>query len=142
MKTKTIQPYLFFGGACEDALEFYKSAIGAEVDELIRFNESPEPHPEGMLPDGWGDKIMHTSFKVGEALVMASDGCGEAGNFEGFSLSIALTDKDEAESLFSRLSQGGKVTMPLSQTFWSPCFGMLEDKFGVGWMINVCQSSN
>ena len=136
--TGTIQPYLFFNGNCEQAVEFYRQALGAEVDFSIRFKESPEPPPPGMMPPNWGDKIMHTSFRVGQTTVMASDGCGpEAKGFQGFSLSLSVATEAEADRYFNALANGGKVTMPLNKTFWSPRFGMLEDKFGIGWMVSV-----
>jgi PhnB protein len=133
-----IQPYLFFGGRCEEAIEFYKSAIGAQVEMMLRFNEAPEPPPADMLAPGFDKKIMHSSFKVGQTTLMASDGCSEAETgFNGFSLSITVPTVEEAKQVFAALSAGGKVTMPLDKTFWSPCYGMLEDKFGLGWMVSV-----
>jgi len=133
-----IQPYLFFNGNCEQAVECYRKALGAEVEMMMRFKESPEPPPPGMMPPNWGDKIMHTSFRVGQTTVMASDGCGpEAKGFQGFSLSLAVASEAEADRYFNALADGGKVTMPLNKTFWSPRFGMLEDKFGIGWMVSV-----
>lgn len=139
MPDTSIQPYLFFGGRCEEALEFYKSAVGAKVDMVMRHSESPEPPPPGMLAEGFADKIMHASFRVGESLLMASDGCGESANFNGFSLSITVPTEEEAQRVFEALSDSGTVKMPLTKTFWSPCFGMLEDRFGLGWMIGVAQ---
>ena len=137
--TKTlVQPYLFFGGRCEEALEFYRTAIGAEVEMIMRFNESPEPTPPGMLAEGFENKVMHASFRVGESTVMASDGCSpEDGKFNGFSLSISVPGEADADRVFAALSGGGSVKMPLSKTFWSPRFGMLEDRFGIGWMVIV-----
>ena len=137
MNTTLIQPYLFFGGRCEEALEFYRTALGAETDMLMRFKDSPEQPPEGTLAPGFENKVMHASFRVGQALVMASDGCGETPAFGGFALSLTLPDKDACERAFAALSDGGQVNMRLGETFWSPCFGMVEDKFGVGWMITV-----
>jgi PhnB protein len=137
MKETIIQPYLFFGGRCEEALEFYKSAIGAKVDIIMYHKDSPDPAPPGMLPPGYENKVMHTSFRVGESLVMASDGCGDT-KFGGFSLSLSLPAEADAQRAYAALAEGGKVVMPLQKTFWSPCFGMLEDKFGVGWMVTVC----
>jgi PhnB protein len=132
----SIQPYLFFGGRCEEALEFYRRALGAEVQMVMRFKDSPEPHP-GLAP-GSEEKIMHASFRIGGTTLMASDGrCAGEAKFEGFSLSITVADEGEAERLFAALSEGGKVEMPLMQTFWAPKFGMLEDRFGVGWMVSV-----
>lgn len=135
---RVIQAYLFFNGNCEQAVEFYRNTLGAEVEMMLRFKESPEPPPPGMVPPNWGDKIMHTSFKVGQTTVMASDGCGpEANPFHGFSLSLSVATEAEADRYFNALAQGGKVNMPLTRTFWSPRFGMLEDKFGIGWMVSV-----
>lgn len=136
---RIVQIYLSFGGNCEQAVEFYKKALGAEVEMVLRFKDSPEPHPPGMLPAGWENKVMHTSFRIGQTVVMASDGCGgsEGGGFAGFSISIAVKTEAEAEKVFAALSEGGKVTMPLTKTFWSPRFGMLEDRFGIGWMVNM-----
>lgn len=133
-----VQPYLFFGGRCEEALEFYRTAIGAEVDMIMRHKESPMPPPPGMLAEGFENKIMHASFRVGNSTIMASDGCSQdEGNFNGFMLSIAVPDEAAADRMFAALSQGGEVKMPLNKTFWSPRFGMLTDRFGLGWMINV-----
>lgn len=133
-----VQAYLFFNGNCEQAVEFYRQALGAEIEMMMRFKDSPEPPPPGMTPPGWENKVMHTSFKVGQTTVMASDGCGpEATGFHGFSLSLAVTTEAEADRYFNALADGGKVTMPLDKTFWSPRFGMLQDKFGIGWMISV-----
>lgn len=132
-----IEPYLFFNGRCEQALEFYRQALGAEVEMIMRYKESPEPPPPGMVPPDWGEKIMHTSFRIGGHRIMASDGCSETPGFNGFSLSLSVTTEAEAGRCFTALAAGGKVTMPLGKTFWSPCFGMLEDKFGLGWMVSV-----
>ena len=132
-----IEPYLFFNGRCEEAIEFYKKALGAEVSMLMRYKESPEPAPPGMVPPGWDNKIMHSLLRVGNANIMASDGCSEGLNFQGFSLSVALANETEAKRVFDALSVGGQVRMPLTKTFWSPCFGMIADRFGVGWMVTV-----
>ena len=132
----SVQPYLFFGGRCDEALEFYRQALGAEVQMLMRFKESPEPQPG--LPDCFEDKVMHVSFRIGDTVVMASDGqCEGDPHFEGFSLSITVPDEAEAERVFNALSDGGLVSMPLEKTFWAPKFGMLQDRFGIGWMISV-----
>jgi PhnB protein len=136
-KNRIVEPYLFFNGNCEQAVEFYRKALGAEVVMMMRFKESPEPCEPGQTPPDWGDKIMHASFKIGETTVMASDGCGEKASFEGFSLSISVPDESDADRVFAALSDGGEVRMPLGKTFWSPRFGMLQDKFGVGWMVGV-----
>src|SRR5918992_3206439 len=132
-----IEPYLFFNGCCEEAIEFYKNALNAEVSMTMRYKESPEPPPPGMVPAGWDNKIMHASLRIGDANLMASDGCTEGGNFQGFSLSLTAADEADARRKFDALSQGGQVQMLLGKTFWSPCFGMLTDRFGVGWMVSV-----
>ena len=138
MSKTLVQPYLFFGGRCEEALEFYRTAIGAEVELLMRYKESPEPMPAGMLAEGFENKVMHTSFRVGETTLMASDGCNpDEGNFNGFRLSLSVPNESEADRVFAALADGGEVQMPLTKTFWSPRFGMLTDRFGLGWMINL-----
>lgn len=135
-----IQPYLFFPGNCEEAIEFYRQALNADVEMLMRFHESPEPPPPDMVPPDWGDKVMHASFRVGGAMVMASDGCGgDALGFAGFSLSLSVPDAPTADRFFAALAQGGSVQMPLDKTFWSPRFGMVTDRFGVPWMINLVE---
>src|SRR5882724_3711887 len=135
---KIVQPYLFFDGRCEEALEFYGRALGAEVTALMRWKDSPEPPQPGACPPGSGDKVMHASFQVGEASLMASDGrCQGKPNFEGFSLSLTVPAEAQAERLFAALGDGGQVQMPLTKTFFSPRFGMVGDKFGVSWMIYV-----
>lgn len=135
---RIIQPYLFFNGRCEEALEFYSRVIGAKVEMKMRYSENPEPAPPGMVPPGFEDKIMHTSFRVGQSVIMASDGCETAkSDFKGFSLSLTLPTEAEARRVFDGLAEGGQVQMPLMKTFWSSCFGMLTDRFGVGWMITL-----
>jgi PhnB protein len=137
MVSPLIQPYLMFGGRCEEALEFYRTALGAEVEVLMRFSESPDPTPPGMLPPGFENKVMHASFRIAGNVLMASDGCEVGAQFKGFSLSISVATEAEADRYFSALSDGGQVQMPLTKTFWSPRFGMLTDRFGIAWMINV-----
>lgn len=137
MPSPLIQPYLMFGGRCEEALEFYRSALGAQVDMLLRFSESPDPTPPGMLPPGFENKVMHASFRIAGNVIMASDGCEVGAQFKGFSLSISVAAEAEADRYFAALSDGGQVQMPLTKTFWSPRFGMLTDRFGIAWMINV-----
>jgi PhnB protein len=137
MKTPMVNPYLFFGGRCEEALNFYSKAIGAQIGMMMRYSESPEPPPPGTLAPGFENKIMHASFHVGGSPLMASDGCEEGAKFEGFALSLALPTEAEAERAFAALADGGEVRMPLSKTFWSPSFGMLTDRFGIGWMVTV-----
>ena len=136
-----IQPYLFFNGRCEEAIEFYRNALGAEVEMIMRFKESPEPPPPGTVPPGFENKIMHASFRVGQTSVMASDGCSiDDTSFQGFSLSLTVTSDKEADRVFAALADNGQIKMPLTKTFWSPRFGMLEDRFGIGWMIAVAAS--
>lgn len=137
MQQAIVQPYLFFGGRCEEALEFYQSAVGARVLMKMRFSESPDPTPEGMLQAGFEDKIMHASMTIGKQTVMASDGCDDKSNFEGFRLALSVASEASADRVFYALADGGKVDMPLSKTFWSPRYGMVTDKFGVGWMVMV-----
>lgn len=130
-----VETYLFFEGRCEEALEFYRQALGAEVTMLMRFKESPDP---GMCPAGTEEKVMHANFRLGQTTVMASDGrCQGQPAFQGFSLALAPTDEAEARRLFTALADGGEIEMPLAKTFWSPCFGMVSDRFGLSWMINV-----
>src|SRR5437868_8962946 len=120
---RTIQPYLFFNGNCEEAIEFYRKALGAEVEMMMRFKESPEPTPPGMVPPGFENKIMHASFRIGHTNLMASDGCSnEKAKFDGFSLAISVQTETEADQIFAALSAGGQVRMPLTKTFWSPRF--------------------
>ena len=133
-----VQPYLFFDGCCEEAVEFYRSALGAEVTTLMRFKDSPEPHEPGMVPPGAEDKVMHTSFRIGDTTVLSSDGrCQGQPSFQGFSLALTVPNEAEADRLFARLADGGQVQMPLTKTFFSPRFGMVADRFGVSWMILV-----
>jgi PhnB protein len=133
-----VQAYLFFDGRCEEAVEFYRRALGAQVDMLMRFKESPEPPQPGMTPPGSENKVMHTSFRIGDTTVMASDGhCTGKPSFQGFSLALGLASAAEADRVFAALADGGQVQMPLGKTFWSPRFGMVTDRFGVAWMINV-----
>lgn len=131
-----VQAYLMFNGRTEEAIEFYKKAAGAEVTALMRFSEAPEPPPPGMVPADWGQKVMHSSFKIGDTELMASDGCqSDEEAFKGISLALVAKSEDEARRLFGALSDGGTVTMPLAPTFFSPAFGTLNDRFGVSWMV-------
>ncbi len=131
-----VQPYLFFDGRCEEAIEFYRNALGAEVVMLMRFRDSPDPPPPGMLAPGSEDKVMHASLRIGETEVMASDGrCAGKPAFRGVSLSLSVPSEAEADRLFNALAQGGQVQMPIGRTFFSPRFGMVADRFGVSWMV-------
>lgn len=132
-----VQPYIFFSGRCEEALEFYRTALGAQVDMLMRYKESPEPPPPGTLPPGFENKVMHAAFHIGDTRLMASDGCQEGLSFGGFSLLLAVQTEAEADRAFTALADGGQVRMPLTKTFWSKRFGMVADRFGVSWMINA-----
>ena len=137
MSDTAISPYLFFAGRCEEALEFYRSALGAEVEMVMHFNESPEPTPPGMLQAGFEKKVMHASFRVGDARVMASDGCDDKSNFDGFRLVLTVSAEADAHLAFDALADGGAIQMQLTKTFWSPCYGMVTDRFNVGWMVMV-----
>jgi len=128
-----VQTYLSFDGRCEEALEFYKKALGAKVEMLMRMKESPEP---GMAPPGSEEKVMHTTFRIGDSTLNASDGrCSGTPNFQGVSLSLSVASEAEADRAFSALADGGQVQLPLGKTFFSPRFGMVADRFGVAWMI-------
>jgi PhnB protein len=134
----TVTPYLFFNGRCEEALEFYKQTLGAEVAMMMRFKENPEPPPPGKVPPGSDDKIMHAYFRINGSAVMASDGLAQGNaTFKGFSLCIDAKDEAEADRMFAGLAAGGEVQMPLGKTFFAKRFGALTDRFGVGWMIIV-----
>jgi PhnB protein len=129
---------LFFNGRCEEAVEFYCKTLGAEVEMLIRYKDSPEPPAPGMVPAGSENKVMHTSVRIGDTTLMGSDGsCSGQMRFQGFSLSIALPNETEAKRVFAALADGGQVQMPLAKTFWTPSFGMVADRFGVSWMVSV-----
>ena len=133
-----VQSYLFFDGRCEEALEFYRGALGAKVTMLMRYKESPEAPPPGMVAPGSDDKVMHASFDVGDTTIMASDGKATGKpSFQGFSLSITVADEAEAERVFAAIGKGGQVQMPLGTTFFSRRFGMVADRFGVSWMVIV-----
>jgi PhnB protein len=130
-----VQSYLNFNGRCEEALEFYRRALGAEVTTLMRFKDSPDP---SMVSPGSENKVMHSSFRVGEAVLLASDGrCQGQTDFQGISLALTVRDEAEAQTRFGALSEGGQVQMPLTKTFFSPSFGMVADRFGVTWMVLV-----
>jgi len=137
MSESFVQPYLFFSGRCEEAIAFYARTVGAQTDMLMRFSDSPEPMPPGILQPGFENKVMHAAFRVGGSTIMASDGCDDKVTFSGFSLSLAVTTEAEADRAFAALSDGGTVTMPIGKTFWSPRYGMLTDRFGVSWMVGV-----
>jgi PhnB protein len=133
-----VQPYLFFDGRCEEAIEFYKQAVGAKVEMLMRFKDSPEPPQPGCMAPNSENKVMHACFKIGDTAIMASDGrCEGKPNFQGFALSLTVKTEAEADRYFAALGAGGQVQMPMAKTFFSPRFGMAADRFGVSWMVIV-----
>lgn len=136
---RSVAAYLNFDGRCEEALNFYKSALGIEVDMQMRFKDAPPSEPnEGCPPPDDPEKIMHSSFRIGKTIVMASDcQCSGKANFAGVSLALSVPDEADAQKCFKALSEGGAVLMPLGRTFWSPAFGVVTDKFGVCWMIST-----
>lgn len=128
-----IQPYLFFEGRAEEALEFYKKSLGAKVEAVIRYKENPDPKHN---PPNSGDKVMHCNFRIGDTQVMASDGnCSGKPNFQGFSLTFNAKDEADAKRRFNALAEGGQVNLPLSETFFAKSFGMVADRFGLNWMV-------
>jgi PhnB protein len=128
-----IQPYLFFDGHCEEAAEFYRRALGAKVEMLMHFKDSPDPESG---PAGAADKVMHMSLRIGDSTVLMSDGrCTGQPSFQGFALSLTAADDAEAERRFAALAEGGQVQMPLTKTFFASSFGMVADRFGVSWMV-------
>ena len=133
-----VQPYLNFDGRCEEALEFYRRALGAEVTMLMRYKDSPEPSAPGMIPPGAENKVMHASFRIGESTLMASDShCKGKPSFQGISLSLTPPNDAAAERSFNALADGGQAQMPLTKTFFASSFGVVADRFGVSWMIYV-----
>ena len=141
MKNTIVQPYLFLDGKCEEAIEFYKRALGATVNMLMRYKDSPEPPPPGCAPAD-SNMVMHANFSIGETQIMASDGRSTGSpKFEGFALSLTVNTEAEADRAFNALANGGNVEMPLAKTFFSARFGMVVDKFGVFWMVLVTPNS-
>jgi PhnB protein len=133
-----VQPYLFFDGRCEEAIEFYKKTLGAKDVTIMRYKDSPEPQDPNMCAPGNEEKVMHSNFTIGNTQLMASDGFAKGQpKFEGFSLSYSAPDEATAERVFAALADGGQVQMPLTKTFFSPRFGMVADRFGVSWMVIV-----
>jgi len=142
MKNSIVQPYLFLDGKCEEAIEFYRHKLGAEINMLMRFKDSPEPPPPGCAPVD-SQKIMHAQIQIGQTIIMLSDGRATGHpKFEGFSLSLSVATEADAEHAFKALSDGGRVEMPLGKTFFSALFGMLVDRFGVFWMVLVHPTGN
>jgi PhnB protein len=143
-----IQPYLFFDGRCEEALEFYSKTLGAEDIKLLRFKDAPKngsdapegccPIPSEPMPSGAQNKVMHASFRIGDSTIHASDGmCQGNPSFKGIALTLHAHDATEAERLFAAIADGGQIQMPMTTTFFSPRFGMAEDRFGVSWMVVI-----
>lgn len=130
-----VNNYLFFSGRCEEAINYYQKHLGATVNMMLRFNESPDPAPEGMLQEGFENKIMHAEFTLGNVDIFASDGCNDATSFSGFRLSLTIETAEDAHRIFDALAAGGTVDMELAKTFWSPLYGQVTDRFGVGWMV-------
>jgi len=132
-QNETVQPYIFFDGKCEEALEFYKGAIGAKVDMMMRFKEAPD---QSQMQPNTGEKVMHAAFHVGTTQVLASDGhCAGKPSFQGFGLALTAKNAAEAEKLFASVGNGGQVLQPLTKTFFASKFGMVTDKFGIMWMV-------
>ena len=133
-----VQAYLFFEGRCEEAVEFYVKTLGAKVEVLMRYKDNPEPAQPGMCPPNSENKIMHGSIRIGDTTLMVSDGlCSGKPGFQGFALSLDAASEADAKTMFAALGDGGQVRMPMGKTFFSPCFGMVADRFGVVWMIIV-----
>ncbi len=133
-----VQPYLFFNGKCDEAVEFYRKALGAEVTMLLRFKDSPEPLDSHKVPPGAENKVMHMSLRIGDTTILASDGqCQGRPAFQGFALSLTVGKDADADRVLTALADGGHVQMPLTKTFFSPRFGMVSDRYGVLWMIYV-----
>ena len=142
----SVEPYIFFPGKCEEAIEFYRKAVGAEVVMLMRYKDAPpcDPPPGSapmQMPPNWSEKVMHARIKIGGSLILLSDACSEQQASEGFSLSLTVPNAPEAEKVFGALAKGGKIEMPLGKTFFSPAFGMLKDQFGVSWMVYVAPAA-
>ncbi|MBI1379810.1 MAG: hypothetical protein GC161_01835 [Planctomycetaceae bacterium] len=140
MAKATVQPYLFFGGRCGEALDFYRDALHAKVGLVLKWSDCPEPPPAGTLPPGYDTKIMHAEFTVGEMTLMGSDGCGgpqDGPNPLGFRLALCVPSAADADRVFAALADGGQVDMPLAETFFSPRYGMVTDRFGIGWMVMI-----
>jgi PhnB protein len=141
-----VQPYLLFDGRCDEALEYYRKAVGAEVEFLMRMKDSPGASESGKLAPGSEDKVMHCSFRIGDTIILATDGGTTSMEsfsgkpvFSGFQLTLSVATEAEATRVFAALSDGGRVRQALTKTFFSPLFGMLTDRFGVAWVVLVPQ---
>ncbi len=138
----TLTPYLFFGGRCDEAIAFYQSALGAELEMLMRFRESPDPLPEEMQQPGIEDKVMHAALSIAGNTLLLSDGCDMNPGFSSFSLALSVDTVEQAQAYFDALQQEGVVLMPLEKTFWSPLYGMVQDRFQLTWMVMVMPAEN
>ncbi len=137
MSATSITPYLFFGGRCEEAIDFYRTALGARVEFKLLFKDSPEPLPPGVLQPGFEHKVMHATLSIGNTKIMATDGCNDKSQLSGFSLALSFPTAAETDPVFDALAKGGHVQMPLGKTFWSPRYGMVTDRFKISWMVTV-----
>lgn len=137
MAKSQVVPYLFFGGRCDEAIAFYTKTLGAQVEALMRYDQLPDSTPTGNLPKGFEHKVMHATLRIGETALHVADGNTSALSFVGFSLALTLSTEEDVRRAFSALAEEGKVEMPLEKTFWSRCFGMVADKFGVDWILSV-----
>lgn len=136
--SRLVQPYVFFEGHCEEAIEYYKKILGAEVEMLMRFKESPEPLPPGCIPPGAENKVMHARIRIGQTILLMGDArCSGKPVFQGFFLSLSVGTETEVDQIIAALGEGGKVQTPPYKTFFSPRFGMVTDRFGIGWMLLV-----
>lgn len=130
-----IDAYLSFEGRAEEAINFYRKALGAEVVMLMRFKEAP-PEVTAQMAPGSADKIMHAALRIGDSMVMLSDGhCTGQNAFKGVSLSMTAKDEAEVQRRYAALAEGGQAQLPPHKTFFAHCFGMLADRFGVQWMV-------
>jgi PhnB protein len=137
MTNTQIQPYLFFAGRCQEAIDFYRHALDAKVEMVMRYDESPESVPPDRLPAGFETKIMHCALRIAGNVILASDGCDEKTGFSNFSLAMSVPTEADVDRIFSALADGGQVQMHPAKTFWSPRYGMVTDRFGVAWMVMV-----
>ncbi len=133
-----ITAYLSFDGQCEAAFKFCTEALGGEISGLFKYGGSPMAD---QVPPECANQVMHATLILKDQAIMAADVPGRYETPRGFSMTIGLGDAAEAERIFEALSEGGKVKMPLQETFWAARFGMLTDRFGIPWMIN-CETTN
>lgn len=135
METTKMTPYLIFYGKCDEALKYYEKHLGATINAVMRFSDMPDI-PEGAISPDFKDKVMHSEFTVRGTTIFASDGGFPGKQLEGVSFALEVQTKEEADSIFNALVEGGStVLMPMAETFWSPYYGMVDDPFNVGWMV-------